>query len=450
MGKDDMMEREFKDSGIEWIGRIPKEWKTVPFKAYFSTGKGLSFTKADLTPSGKAVVSYGQIHSKQNTGTRLDDFLIRFIPDSLTENGEFSRMNKGDFIFADISEDLEGCGNSVYVDRETELYAGYHSVTAKSKVQQANKYFAYYFLTPCWRSQVRSRVTGIKVFSISQSIINQTSIIVPPFTEQQRIADYLDKKCGEIDELIALQEQMIAQLTDYKQSVITEAVTKGLNPDAELVPSGIDWIGDVPKHWGTPSISYLASISSGSTPDRNHPEYWNDGVINWIKTGELQNNKITDSEEKVTEYALNKTSIKLYPQNTILIAMYGQGKTRGMTALLDVPSTTNQACAALSTFNKSINYLYLWKCLIAAYNAIRDMAVGTGQPNLNIDLISKFVIPLPPYEEQMNIVEYIDHIVPKIDSLIAIKLQKIETLKDYKKSVIYEAVTGKMSIGETP
>lgn len=255
------MAREYKDSGIEWIGRIPKEWKLVPFKSCFTTGKGLSFTKADLVPEGIAVVSYGQIHSKNNTGTRLDDFLLRYIPDSLTENGGNSRMNKGDFIFADTSEDLDGCGNCVYVDKDMELYAGYHSITAFPRVQKSNKFFAYYFQTPCWRSQVRSRVTGIKVYSISQSIINQTSIIIPSFEEQQRISDYLDEKCGEIDSLISLQEQMIAQLTDYKQSVITEAVTKGLNPNAELVPSGIDWIGDMPKGWKITRMKYICNVN---------------------------------------------------------------------------------------------------------------------------------------------------------------------------------------------
>ena len=238
-----------KDSGIEWIGQIPKNWIEVPFKAYFTTGKGLSFTKADLTPQGHAVVSYGQVHSKANTGTRLDDSLLRYVPDSITENGESSRMNKGDFIFADTSEDLEGCGNCVYVDRDIELYAGYHSVTAKPKVQYNNKFFAYYFQAPCWRNQIRSRVTGIKVFSISQSIINKTWLFVPPLLTQQKIANYLDKVCGDIDDMVTLQEQMIEELKAYKQSVITEAVTKGVNPEVPMQHSDIEWIGEIPKHW---------------------------------------------------------------------------------------------------------------------------------------------------------------------------------------------------------
>ncbi len=436
-----MMEREFKDSGIEWIGRIPKEWKTVPFKAYFSTGKGLSFTKADLTPSGKAVVSYGQIHSKQNTGTRLDDFLIRFIPDSLTENGESSRMNKGDFIFADTSEDLEGCGNSVYVDRETELYAGYHSVTAKSKVQQANKYFAYYFLTPCWRSQVRSRVTGIKVFSISQSIINQTSIIVPPFTEQQRIADYLDKKCGEIDELIALQEQMIAQLTDYKQSVITEAVTKGLNPDVELVPSGIDWIGDVPKGWKVTRMKNIGDFQNGLTYtpyDVCGPE----GVL-VFRSSNIQNSRLCFDDNVFVKTA--PTSLMVKKGDIIICSRNGSAELIGKCAMVNQDLN---ACfgAFMVRFRSKIENRYSFYLVSTVIPKYKQLFTTTTINQLTKGMLSSMVGVLPPENEQHAIATYLDTKCSEIDSLIAIKQQKIETLKDYKKSMIYECVTGKTDI----
>ena len=269
---------------------------------------------------------------------------------------------------------------------------------------------------------------------------------MPSLSEQQRITNYLDKICGDIDDMVVLQEQMIEELKAYKQSLFTEAVTKGLNPNSPMHDSGIDWIGNIPEHWGTPAISYLASVTSGSTPDRNNPLYWTNGTINWVKTGELQNAIISASQEKVTEYALNNTPVKLYPINTILIAMYGQGKTRGMTALLGVPCTTNQACAALSIYNESVYVLYLWKCLIGAYDALREMAVGTGQPNLNAELIAKFIIPFPPYNEQIEIVDYLDNRIPEIDSLIAVKQAKIEELKEYKKSIIYEYVTGKKEV----
>lgn len=212
-------------SGIDWIGKIPEGWKVKPFKEVFRTGRGLSFTKADLVKDGIPVISYGQIHSKQNTGTRIDDVLIRFVPSEIIRGGEASKVNVGDFIFADTSEDLCGCGNCVYVNKEIGLYAGYHSVIAFSKRNESNAYLAYLFLTDCWRSQIRCRVSGIKVFSISQAIIKQTSVILPSKEEQYEIASYLDEKCADIDRLIALKQQKIEKLKDYKKSVIYEAVT---------------------------------------------------------------------------------------------------------------------------------------------------------------------------------------------------------------------------------
>ena len=212
-------------TGIDWIEEIPEGWTVKPFKELFRTGKGLSFTKADLVKEGVPVISYGQVHSKLNTGTCIIDELIRYVPEDIAKTGLSSKVKVGDFIFADTSEDLSGCGNCVYVDKEVGLYAGYHSVIAFSKRQVSNLYLAYLFLTDCWRSQIRCRVSGIKVFSISQSIIKQTSIVLPPIDEQHNIAAYLNEKCADVDRLIALKEQKIEKLKDYKKSVSYEAVT---------------------------------------------------------------------------------------------------------------------------------------------------------------------------------------------------------------------------------
>lgn len=214
-----------KDSGVEWIGEIPERWDVKPFKYIFKTGKGLSFTKADLVNEGVSVISYGQVHSKQNKGTQIVDSLIRFVPVEMTLNSPLAKVHIGDFIFADTSEDLEGCGNCVYIDKEIGLYAGYHSVIAHAQSKSSNLYLAYLFLTNCWRSQIRSRVSGIKVLSISQSIINQTTVILPHLSEQLAITSYLDEKTAQIDSLISLKQEKIAELKNYKKSIIYEYVT---------------------------------------------------------------------------------------------------------------------------------------------------------------------------------------------------------------------------------
>ena len=214
-----------KDSGVEWIGEIPKGWEVIPFKQMYGLGKGLSITKADLVEEGVPVISYGQIHSKSNTGTAIKDELIRYVPTSYLENNQDALVKVGDIIFADTSEDLEGCGNCIYIDKDMTLFAGYHTIIASNRTDTATRYLSYLFKTDCWRIQIRAVVNGVKLFSIPQRTLAATSIITPPLAEQRDIADYLDRKCTEIDELIAIKQQKIEALKEYKKSVIFEYVT---------------------------------------------------------------------------------------------------------------------------------------------------------------------------------------------------------------------------------
>lgn len=215
----------YKDSGIEWIGEIPSEWEVKPIKALFSFGKGLPITKDNLTETGLSVISYGQIHSKNNIGTEIRNELIRYVDKIYYETNPQSLVHKGDFIFADTSEDLTGCGNFVYVNREEDLFSGYHTIILFSKEKNDNKYLAYLFQTDCWRRQIRCCCSGVKLFSISRKILGATSLIIPPFAEQQQIADYLDQKCSEINALITKKEQLVVELEAYKKSLIYEVVT---------------------------------------------------------------------------------------------------------------------------------------------------------------------------------------------------------------------------------
>ena len=216
---------EMKDSGVEWIGKIPFAWSTERLKRSFSFGKGLPITKENLIDNGFPVISYGQIHSKKNTGTGVLDELIRFVSDDyLTTNTE-SLAQKGDFLFADTSEDLEGCGNAVYLDYDDPIFAGYHTILLKSKEGKNNKYLAYLFKTDIWRQQIRSKVSGVKLFSISQKIMKQVTVILPPMEEQTKIVTYLDEKCSAIDSTISQKEELISDLESYKKSLIFEVVT---------------------------------------------------------------------------------------------------------------------------------------------------------------------------------------------------------------------------------
>lgn len=156
-------------------------------------------------------------------------------------------------------------------------------------------------------------------------------------------------------------------------------------------------------------LKELTDVCSGGTPDRKTAEYWESGNIPWVKTTELQNNVLTTTEEFITESGLLNSSAKIVPSNTILIAMYGQGKTRGMTAFLGVEACTNQACACILPTNK-IDMLFLWQYFILSYIELRNLAKGSNQANLNAGQIKNFLVPLPPLEAQMEFRVFVEQL----------------------------------------
>lgn len=213
-----------KDSGVEWIEQIPEKWNIERFKYNFTFSKGLQITKADLREEGCPVISYGQIHSKINNGVSVNLKLIRFVDGSYQE--EKSAITQyGDIIWADTSEDYDGIGNSIFIDSNKNIFAGYHTIITRPLLDKITKYFAYLFQTDIWRLQLRKQATGIKVFSITQKMLKNCSILIPPLCEQQAIADYLDDKCAQIDAIIANKQAQLETLAAYKKSLIYEYVT---------------------------------------------------------------------------------------------------------------------------------------------------------------------------------------------------------------------------------
>lgn len=216
---------EMKDSQVDWVKNIPKTWKVTKLKYLFDFGKGLNITKADLVPEGLPVVSYGQIHSKLNDKISLSEELLRFVDNRYQVRYPQCRIKQGNFVFADTSEDYEGCGNCVYKRDNSKVFAGYHSIILKAKQNSDNRYLAYLFTTDLWRKQIRTAVSGVKVFSITQNILSRASVILPPEKEKLIIADYLDSVCSDIEYSISAKYSQLENLTIYKKSIIYEYVT---------------------------------------------------------------------------------------------------------------------------------------------------------------------------------------------------------------------------------
>lgn len=423
--------REMKDSGIEWIGQIPEEWNIWPTKRFFRHTKTLA---------GEQVDSYERLALTMNGVIKRSKDDSEGLQPEKFDTYQVLRENELVFKLIDLANvKTSRVGLSPYTGIVSPAYI------ILTNDNEDNRFYYYYFMS-MYYNEIFNNLgdNGVRSSLNAQDLLNIPMVDIPN-SLQKRIADFLDEKCGKIDRYIEKQQQVIEKLKAYKQSVITEAVTKGLDPDAPMKDSGIEWIGMIPVHWETPEIKYLVRIASGGTPDRNHPEYWN-GNIPWIKTGELQNDIIISAEEYITDEGLNNSSAQIFDVDTILVAMYGQGKTRGMTGLLKIPASTNQACAGLTVSSPSIHIQYLWQCLIGAYDAIRAEAAGSGQPNLSATLIGNFHVALPPIEEQDKIVDHIKNRTAEISSAIEKADSLLNKLIEYKKSLIYEAVTGKLEV----
>jgi len=440
----------YKDSGVQWLGDIPGHWEVVPMKRLFSFGKGLSITKSDLVESGQPVISYGQIHSKQNPGTHVEDCLLRYVPQTYINENDGAAVSPGDFIFADTSEDLAGCGNAVYVDKES-IYAGYHTVILRSRRERSNnKYLAYLFLTDLWRSQIRSMVFGVKVYSITRSALSQTSLIIPPTSEQEVIASYLDNKVGQIDSLIDEKERQMKELQQYRVSLISETVTRGLNPDVKMKESGVEWLGRIPEHWEVVELKKLLSeklkygaSEQGTAYDESLPRYIR--ITDFDSNGRLkEENKLSLPFEKAKDYLLEN--------NDVLFAR--SGATVGKSFIFLVDDHTDKVCCfagylirakcdsskllPMFLFSYTNSYSFgNWKNMIATKATIE---------NISADKYATLPIPVPPLSEQQAIASFLDDKTARIDSTMKELETQIADLRCYKTSVITEAVTGKVDV----
>lgn len=423
--------REMKDSGIEWIGEIPVQWNLVQTKRFFTNTKKIVGAKADnydrlaLTLNG--VIKRSKDDSEGLQPEKFEGYQI---------------LCKNELVFKLI--DLENVKTSrVGLSPYTGLVSPAYIVL--SNIFSDNRFFYHWFMS-MYYNEVFNHLGGEGV----RSALNAKDVLSLPvpdiqLDEQRRIADYLDRKCSQIDDIIARQQAVIEKLKAYKLSVITEAVTKGLNPDTPMKDSGVEWIGEIPEYWQLSHIGNLVEMGSGGTPDRKKPEYWENGNIPWMSSGEINDEYIYSTTEHITELGLQNSNAKILPVNTVMLGLIGQGKTKGLTAILKTEVCCNQNLAYLIADEKYLHYRYLFYCFKAMYFYIRGL-VGESQAGIYSYFLKKLHIPLPDIEQQIRISDYLDTKCEAIKNSINKRERIIEKFTSYKRSLIYEVVTGKKEV----
>ena len=446
------MAREMKDSGVEWIGEMPREWEIRNIRNLFSFGKGLNITKENLKEHGVAVISYGQIHSKLNPFYKISDDLIWFVDESYLKTGNLSLVNQGDFIFADTSEDVQGCGNFIYVDRQQTLFAGYHTIILRSLAPNDNKFFAFLFMSDCWRKQIRECVNGVKLFSISQKLIKKTSILIPPEDEKVRIVNHLEEHCATIDNVLEKIRASIEEYKKLKQAVITQAVTKGIRGNKEMKDSGVEWIGSIPIGWKLIPFRHVLK----ERQEKNSPVKSKERLSLSIDLG------VTLYAEKTTNLDRFKDDFEQYK-----LAYEGDLVMNSMNMIVGATGVSDYfGCVSPVYYTfydeledhvtaKYCEYIFRSKTMLRVlyslgkgiYAIVRgDDRVNTCRLKVSKEDLKSIIIPVPPVEEQREIVNYLKKKCLAIDELIAKKEQYLSEIENYKKSLIYEYATGKKEV----
>jgi len=421
------MTKAMKDSGIEWIGQIPESWEMTRAKTYFRE----SFEKGNLNLRLLSATQEQGVIPKENL-----EGVVQVKEDA--DLSKFKSVHKNNFVIS-LRSFQGGFEMSEFEGVITPAYSVFY---AYKDINYG--YFKKLFKAQTFISKINSLTVGIREGkNIMYNDFASMYLSFPPLSEQEKIAKYLDNKCTELDKTIENQKSVIAKLKEYKQSLITETVTKGLNPNAVMKDIGIEWIGQIPESWGVCKLFYnLKSIGSGTTPQGD--EYY-DGDIPWLNTGDLKDNYIFSTKKTVNTKALDAYSVlKLYNPDSVVIAMYGA--TIGKLGIIKEKMVTNQACCVMSCNNKNC-YKYLFYSLIAGKDFLLTLSFGAGQPNINQNSVKHFKIPfLPSLTEQKEIAKYLDNRCTKIDKTIEQKQELISKLLEYKKSIIFECVTGKKEI----
>ena len=433
------MARAMKDSGIEWIGEIPEGWKVYNIRHEFSFGKGLPITKEDLRDSGEPVISYGQIHSKINTGTTIKPALVRYVEGKYLDTHSDSLAHKGDLIVADTSEDVAGCGNCIYVDTDVPVFAGYHTIILRNKTNHDQRYLSYLFQTDAWRSQIRKQVTGVKLFSISQKILRSTSVIIPQYEEQQRIADFLDAECAQIDAVIEQTRASIEEYKKLKQSVITQAVTKGIRSGRKMKDSGVEWIDSIPEEWSMERGKGLF-IEVDNRSEDGTEELLTVSQYTGI-TPRSQKNVNMFEAETLEGYKICEVGDIAANTMWLWAGAIGVSNYRGVIS----PSYNIYRQKGDHYDSTYLDYLLRATPLVQHYESL-STGIRASRLRLYPQQFLSIRYPVPPMEEQKEIVSFLKEKTDGMDSLIQKKEQYLAEIESYKKSLIFEYVTGKKEV----
>jgi type I restriction enzyme S subunit len=416
----------YRDSGIQWIGKIPEDWDVFRFKIKFRYSKGRIPIILEET-NGEGYSPYLSMEYLRGK----EDAQILYSPkdpsSTSVKNGELLLLwdgsNAGEFVIG-----KEGYLSSTMV-----------KLSPQGIKKEYSKYLCFAF-----EGILRDLTIGMGIPHVNSDHLDNIRVAIPSDKEQENISKFLDKKVYEINDLINKDKQLIELIKERKIAMIDHFVSKGYNKNSNLKSIKSQWMDQIPNNWKIWKLGHLARLYSGGTPDRSNESYWDNGEIPWVSSGEVNQIDITQPTTFISKEGYVNSSAKWIPKDSLVIALAGQGKTKGMVAYLRIKTTGNQSLGVIVPLKVNSRYLFYW--LKRNYLNIRGMAGEGIRDGLSLDMLKEIRVPLPPKSEQIQIADFLDKATAKIDLTISKIESKIELLEEYKKSIIHHVVTGKVDV----
>ena len=420
------MARQMKDSGIEWIGEIPVDWLMKRVKHIFTR------------KNEKVMQENPTILSLARDGVKVRD--ISNNEGQIAESYyNYNPVEKGDLLLNPM--DLYSGANCSISKVQGVISPAYINLRANAGINPT--FYDYYFKVQYWLMVFFSYGKGVSYdnrWTLSAETLMNYPVVALSYEEQCKRANYLDRKCAQIDAIISKQQQIIEKLKEYKLSIITEAVTKGLDPNVPMKDSGVEWIGKIPEHW---NILKLQAHTRMLTPMRDRPEKL-DGDIPWVRIEDYDGKYISTSKEGlgVSLETVNEMNLKIYPVGSILCT---SSCDLGKCAIVTRELVSNQRFINIIP-DLDTNSDYLYYLMLSNAKRLNHLSTGTIQANLSRKAFEHLMVQFPPFAEQKEIAEYLDKKCETVELSIRKKQELIDRLNLYKKSLIYETVTGKKEI----
>lgn len=434
----------YKPSGIDWIGEVPKHWQVKRLKNIVLNDIGGLWGDEPADDENDIIVL--RVADFDRTNSRIIDN-----PEFTYRNIRASQLEGRLIKQGDILLEKSGGGEQQPVGKAVLFDKDFRAVTSNfinkiETIPSVNNHFALYLFDALYYNNINVRnikqTTGIQ--NLDNTGFFSENISLPPTAEQLTIANYLDDQTQKIDLLIANKKGQAEKLKELRQIEINNAVTKGLNPNAEIKDSGIDWLGEVPKHWAVKRLKNVSNfIQTGITPPSEKSEYY-DGDIPWYGPSGFNGDTILSNPAKyITQKAIEDNEAKLFPIDCIF--MIGIGATIGKVGIIKEPSSCNQQLNIVN-FKSYVSPDFGVYLLKTYENIIIKIANFSTLPIYNQVQTGNLKFLLPPKEEQLQIAKYLQERTAAIDKLIINIDAQIEKLQELRKIKIYEAVTGKIKV----